>query len=211
MEMQTLRDGDAPGENFAVARLRRSLLRSSDVGVMLVNRQAVGAASDGSYSRAAGLDANFRFARLQVTGYAAITDDPTTSGDRSIGAVQIGWRDPVFDFSVLGKHVGTGFDPGMGFVSRTGTDQWFASGGVHWQRPVTWLTEVNPYVDVTEYYAPGGALESREIKPGVTVIGGDGGRLSAEFSRRTEILASPSRILGITVPQGSYEIGRAHV
>ena len=40
MNMQTLEDEGQLAENFAVARVRRSFLSSSDVGVMFVNRQA---------------------------------------------------------------------------------------------------------------------------------------------------------------------------
>lgn len=204
LDMQTLRDGDNPAENFAVARVRRSLLTRSDVGVIFVNRQATAGHVDESYSRAGGVDANLRFDHLQVNAYAALTDDPGPDGDRSIGAVQVGWRDPVFDFSVLGKHVGAAFRPEVGFVSRTAANQWFASAGVHLQRPVPWLTELNPYLDVVEYYSTGGDFESREVKPGLALIANDGGRFSAELSRREERLAETSTILGVSLPAGDY-------
>ena len=80
-----------------------------------------------------------------------------------------------------------------------------ASGGVHLQRPVPWLTEVNPYVDVTEYYSTGGAFESREIKPGLIVIANDGGRFSIDYSRRDERLAETSTILGVPLAAGDYQ------
>ena len=204
MEMQTLREGNSPAENFAVARVRRSVFTRSDVGFIFVNRQATSLSAGESYSRAGGVDANFRFDRLQVNAYAALTEDPGPDGDRSIGTVQVGWRDPVFDFSVLGKHVGGDFRPEVGFVSRTDVNQWFGSGGVHLQRPVSWLTEVNPYIDVTESYSTSGDFESREVKPGLTVIANDGGRVSADFSRRQEHVSEASTILGIPLAAGDY-------
>ena len=204
MEMQTLGDGMDPAENFAVARVRRSLLTRSDIGFIIVNRQVTGGADVANYSRSGGLDANFRFDRLQVNAYAAITDDPGSEGDRSIGSVQLGWRDPVFDFSLLGKHVGADFRPDVGFVNRTAVNQWFTSGGVHLQRPVSWLTELNPYLDMTESYSVAGAFESREIKPGLMVIANDGGRLSLDYSRRQERLARTSTILGVPMAPGDY-------
>jgi len=187
-----------------VARVRRSLLTRSDIGFIIVNRQVTGGADVANYSRSGGLDANFRFDRLQVNAYAAITDDPGSEGDRSIGSVQLGWRDPVFDFSLLGKHVGADFRPDVGFVNRTAVNQWFTSGGVHLQRPVSWLTELNPYLDMTESYSVAGAFESREIKPGLMVIANDGGRLSLDYSRRQERLASTSTILGVPMAPGDY-------
>jgi len=204
MEMQTLREGNSPAENFAVARVRRSVFTRSDVGFIFVNRQATSLSAGESYSRAGGVDANFRFDRLQVNAYAALTEDPGPDGDRSIGTVQVGWRDPVFDFSVLGKHVGGDFRPEVGFVSRTDVNQWFGSGGVHLQRPVSWLTEVNPYIDVTESYSASGDFESREVKPGLTVIANDGGRFSADFSRRQEHVSEASTILGVPLAAGDY-------
>lgn len=209
LEMQTQGEGDSHAENFAVARVRRSVLTNSDVGFILVNRQGTSDGSTDLYSRAAGVDANLRFAHLQANAYGAFTDDPDHTGDRSTAMLQVGWRDRVLDFSVLGKHVGSDFDPGVGFVSRTGTNQWFASGGVHLQQPVTWLNEVNPYLDVTEYYAPSGGLESRELKPGLVLMARDGGQLSAEYSLRTEVLDVASPILGVSLPAGQYEFGAA--
>jgi hypothetical protein len=207
MNMQTLQDEGQSAENFAVARLRRSFLTSSDVGVMFVNRQATGSQIGDSYSRAGGIDANFRLARLQVNSYVALSDDPGSDGDRSTGMLQLGWRDRTLDFSIMGKHVGEDFSPGAGFVSRAGMNQWFASGGVHVQQPTSWLTELNPYLDITEYYAPSGGLESREIQPGVAVIAVDGGRVTAEYSRRTERFLAPESLLGVTLPAGYYEFG----
>jgi len=204
MEMQTLGDGTDPAENFAVARVRRSLLTRSDIGFIFVNRQVTGGADMANYSRSGGIDANFRFDRLQVNAYAAITDDPGSQGDRSIGSVQLGWRDPVFDFSLLGKHVGADFRPDVGFVNRVAVNQWFTSGGVHLQRPLSWLTELNPYIDMTESYSVTGAFESREIKPGLTVIANDGGRLSIDYSRRQERLVHTSTILGVPMAPGDY-------
>jgi len=204
MEMQTLGSGTDTAENFAVARVRRSLLTRSDIGFILVNRQNSGGSKVANYSRSGGVDANFRFDRLQVNVYGALTDDPGSEGDRSIGSVQVGWRDPVFDFSLFGKHVGADFRPNVGFVNRTAVNQWFASGGVHLQRPVSWLTEINPYVDMTEHYSVTGAFESREIKPGLIVVANDGGRFSIDYSRREESLGETSNILGIPMAPGDY-------
>ena len=46
-----------PATNYTALRLRRDVLRNSDVGVMFLNKDVSGSA----YNRAFGLDANFRF------------------------------------------------------------------------------------------------------------------------------------------------------
>ncbi|MDH5760445.1 MAG: carbohydrate binding family 9 domain-containing protein [Gemmatimonadota bacterium] len=210
LEMQTLDERGTPAENFAVARVRRSVLRSSDVGFMLVSRQATSPGFD-DFSRAAGIDANFRFDRFQVNAYAAATDDAATAGDRTSASVQLGWRDPVLDFSVLGKHVGDAFAPGVGFVSRTGVDQWFATGGAHFQQPFAGVTEINPHLDATEYYALSGTLESRAVTPGLTLVFADGARLTAQHTRSFEHLENADTILGIEVVPGSYDFDATSV
>jgi hypothetical protein len=70
---------------------------------------------------------------------------------------------------------------------------------------------VNPYVDVTEFYSPGGDFESREVKPGLIVIANDGGRFTADYSRREERLNETSTILGVPLAAGDYAFDLASV
>ena len=219
LNMQTRNDSDYlgsdpsfQGENFSVARLRRNILGSSDVGVMFVNRQGTGPGVAGTYNRALGADANLRLAggRMLVNSYFAATTASEgvaaadARDDRTTSAFEVAWRDPVWAASVLLKSVGDGFDPGVGFVRRRGVRQGFVTLGAHPQPAIPKVQEINPYVDVDVYSDLGWRLESREIKPGFGVGFLDSGLLTVEYSARFEHLAEPTPVVGALVPAGEY-------
>ena len=209
LNMQTRDDPAHPGENFSVVRLRKNVLGSSDIGVMFVNREGTGASLGDAYNRTLGADANLRLAggRMLVNSYLAVTDEPDATGDRTTGAVEIAWRDPVWAASVLLKTVGDDFNPGVGFVRRRGVRQGFVSVGAHPQPSMRYVREFNPYVDVNVFSDLAWALESREIKPGLGVSFPDSGVLTVEYSASYERLAEATPIAGVAVPAGEYGFG----
>ena len=220
LNMQTRSDservgGDSAfgGENFSVARLRKDVLGSSDVGVIFVNRQGTGPGVAGTYNRAFGADANLRLAggRMLVNSYLAATAASEglaaagTDKDRTAGALEVAWRDPLWAASALVKSVGDGFDPGVGFVRRRGVRQGFVTVGAHPQPAIPTVRELNPYVDVDLYADLGWRLESREVRPGLGIGFLDSGMLTVEYSARFERLAEPTRVVGARVPAGEYD------
>ncbi len=209
LNMQT-RDGPAhPGENFSVVRLRKNILASSDIGFMFVNREGTGADVSGAYNRTLGADANLRLAggRMLLNSYLAATDEPGANGDRTTGALELAWRDPLWAASVLVKTVGDNFNPGVGFVARRGIRQGFVTLGAHPQPAIPHVRELNPYVDVNLFSDPGWTLESREIKPGLGISFLDSSVLTLEYSASYERLAEATPIAGVAVPAGEYDFG----
>ena len=207
LNMQTRDDPAHPGENFSVVRLRRNILGSSDIGIMVVNREGTGAGLSDAYNRSVGADANLRLAggRMLLNSYFAATDEPDADGDRTTGAVEVAWRDPVWDASALLKTVGDGFNPGAGFVGRRGVRQGFVTVGAHPQAPIPRVREVNPYVDVNIFSDTGWRLESREVSPGLAVAFMDSGILTVEYSASYERLSEATSIAGATVSAGEYD------
>ena len=207
LNMQTRNASAFPGENFSVVRVRRNVLESSDVGVMFVNREGTGAGIEDEYNRSFGVDANLRLAggRMLLNSYAALTDEPDVDESRTAGAVELAWRDAVWDASVLMKSVGANFDPGVGFVSRRGIRQGFVTLGAHPQPGIPTVRELNPYVDVNLFTDPEWNLDSREIKPGLGIAFLDSGLLTVEYSASFERLTEPTPIAGVDVPAGQYD------
>ena len=199
----------SPGENFSVVRLRKNVLGSSDIGVMFVNRAGTGPEVAGDYNRSFGADANLRLAggRMLLNSYIALTDEPDADGDRTAGALEVAWRDPLWDASMLLKTVGDDFNPGVGFVARRGVRQGFVTLGAHPQPPIPRVRELNPYVDVDLYTDPGWVLETREITPGLGVAFLDSSILTLEYAASHERLAEATRIAGANVPAGEYDFG----
>ena len=209
LNMQTRDDPEHPGENFSVVRLRKNILGSSDVGFMFINREGTGRSAADAYNRTLGADANLRLAggRMLLNSYLAVTDEPDATVDRTTGAFEVAWRDPVWDASALVKTVGEDFNPGTGFVARRGVRQGFVTVGAHPQPAIPHVRELNPYVDVNLFSDPGWALESREIKPGLGVAFLDSGILTMEYTASYERLAEATPIAGVAVPEGEYDFG----
>lgn len=199
----------SPGENFSVVRVRKNVLGSSDIGVMFVNRAGTGPEVAGDYNRSLGVDANLRLAggRMLLNTYLALTDEPGADGDRTAGLLEVAWRDPLWDASMLLKTVGDDFNPGVGFVARRGVRQGFVTLGAHPQPNIPRVRELNPYVDIDLYSDLGWVLETREITPGLGVSFLDSGILTLEYAVSCERLVEGTRIAGATVPAGEYDFG----
>jgi hypothetical protein len=212
LEMQTRTDGPVgdrslyPAENFAVARVRQLVGDASNVGFMFVNRQQTAGVGARNYNRSWGVDTNLTlFNDLIVSAYVAHTDELAPTGDsRDAGMVQAAWRNPLWDMSVLLKHVGDDFDPGLGFVDRVGVRRLYATVGAHPQVKSAKVFELNPYVETDFYQKLGGALESRTLAPSFAVNFTDGGSLTLSAADRYERLFEPEPIAGNTVAVGTY-------
>jgi hypothetical protein len=212
LNMQTRRDDDTPAENYTVARLRRNLFGNSDAGIMFVNRQGTSTGFTDSFNRSFGADANFQIARnMLLSTYYARTEEPGATGDRNAGYLQAAWRDPLLNTSVMLKHVGEEFNPGVGFVQRRGIRQAFATFGLHPQTSVSFLQEVNPYVDVNVIADPSWDLETREITGGFRTTFADGGTLSLEYRNTFDKLNTETDIAGRPVAAGEYRFNGGSV
>ena len=199
--------GAVPAENFSVFRVRRTVFRNSDVGLILTNRSPTGV-TDGVGNRAVGVDANLRvFGSLFVNTYVAGTE---AGDDRDRAArLSVGWRDRLWNTSAAVRQVGEAFSPGLGFVRRRAIRESFATLGVHPRvTSVPGLLEVNPYVETTYTTDLGGRLESRENQAGLGFNFTDRSTLDFTVNRRFERLDAPFRVQGTTsIPVGDYGWG----
>ncbi len=199
----------SPGENFGALRLRRNILGNSDVGVLVTNRQATGSSAAGLYNRSAGADVNLRLAQfLFVSSYVALTRTDST-GDEA-ARLAVGWRDRVWDFSAMLRHVGDDFDPGMGFIRRTGVRHWYGTAGAHPRPPLPGVLEVNPYAEADVVTDLTGRRLTWDGTLGFGVTFRDGGSLSLRYNDRRERLEEPFRVrAGVTIPIGDYHFREA--
>jgi hypothetical protein len=212
LNMQTRSTGSAsgqdfvPGENFSVVAVSSKNGARASVGAMFVNRQET-ASSYGGYNRSYGVDGHVTlFDNLVVSAYAARTEEDEPAGEsRDALMMQAAWRDPLWDVSILTKHVGDDFNPGLGFVDRTGVRRLFTTVGAHPQVNSRHVIEVNPFVDVDVYSSLGGVMESRAVTPTLSVLFRDGGVLQVEASDRYERLFDATSIAGALVDPGVYE------
>lgn len=204
LNIQTGAADPVPSENFGVVRLRRNLA-GSDVGLMVVNRQATGALANGEYNRSVAADANITLLRhMVVNTYVARTWEPGATGDGTAARLSVAWRDRIWDASGFLKHVGDVFNPGVGFVRRAGIRHGYVTVGAHPRPASSSIQELNPHVEwhhVTDL--DGRALTGRRIV-GFEVLLLDGGTVGLEYQNRFERLVEPFPLDTLAVPVGDY-------
>jgi len=212
LEMQTRSERGFPAENFAVARVRRGVMDNSDVGAILVNRQATD--GTGTHNRSLGVDANLHLlGHLIVNSYLAGTESSeAATGDDWAGRVSLVWRDALWDISSFLKQVGADFDPGVGFVQRPGVRETYATVGAHPVPGIPKVQEINPYGEISNVTDPDGSLLTRSGTLGLGVDFLDGGSFSASYTDRFERLDRDFQVrAGAVVPIGDYDFSETHV
>lgn len=201
--------GGVPAENFSVVRLRRRVLGSSDVGVIVTNRDATSLGTPAN--QAFGVDANLRlFENLYINTYLAATRE----GEESSGAsrLSVGWRDRLWNVAAAYREVGRDFQPAMGFVRRRAIRESYATVGLHPRPGIPWLLEVNPYLALTYTTDLQGSLETREEEGGLGFNFQDRSSLDFSFTRSFERLVQPFRIReGTSIPVGDYTFAQGEV
>jgi hypothetical protein len=206
LNMQTEASGGLRAETFSVARVRRTFGSGLQVGGILTHRNDLGSSSS-AYNTAYGVDANYALAgKLLVHSYLARTAYPGREGNARAARLSAAWRDRFWNVSGLVREVGDAFDPGLGFVARRGIRHGYGTVGIHPRPSVSWITEVNPWVETHYITDLSSSLETRESTGGVGVLFLDGGRLNVEASDRFEDVDEVFLVAGQgEVPPGRYD------
>ncbi len=206
-----LLDMQTQAENFGVLRARRNLWGNSDVGALVQRRGATDGSGDENISY--GVDANLRpIGNLVINAYAAASAAEGAASDGIAARLSVGYRNAFWNTSAMLKQVSDAFDPGMGFVRRSGMQQGFATVGVH-TRP-TWrgIQEVAPYVSFDHIADEHGELDTRTVEAGVEVQFRPDGKITLEMQDQFDRLdASFSPVSGRAIPTGAYSWREASV
>jgi hypothetical protein len=204
--------GSTPAANYSAFRLRRNVLANSDIGVLLLNKEAEGAGDN----RVAGADANFRFfENLNLNAAAARTFSPATAavpatGSESLARAGASFRDNRWDLTAFYLRIGERFNDEMGFVPRLGIAKFESQYGMRFRpsRVSRWFREAFPHVGYMNINRLNGDLQSRLVQAHLSLNfqDGSGGELGVDPA--TENLVEPfviNRRRGIAIPAGRYE------
>jgi Domain of unknown function (DUF5916)/Carbohydrate family 9 binding domain-like len=208
LSMQSEAGEGRRSQNYSVARVRRDLFGVSDVGAIVMSRQAAGRADD--FNRVVGVDANLRVLRsLNLNGFAARSDTPGETRGQTASKAAVGWEDSRLraQYSVL--RIDEGFRADMGFVRRTGVTRHF----IDWAsflRPEAWqrrgIRQVEPHARAWIYLDPHGDVASRQGHLSVQVTWTRGTYLEYALEPRTEAITAPFRIRSdVAIPTGRYD------
>jgi Domain of unknown function (DUF5916)/Carbohydrate family 9 binding domain-like len=201
------RDG-AAGQNYTVARVRRDLFGSSDIGAIVMSRQATGGSGD--FNRVVGADANFRvLGNLSLNGFAARSETPDEERSQTASKAGIGWEDSRLRTQYSIMNVGEGFRADMGFVRRTGVTRHFLDWASFLRPDVLrrhGMRQLEPHARAWIYLDPKGALATRQGHIGLQVTWTRGTYLEYAFEPRAEAITTPFRIRNdVAIPVGRYD------
>ena len=209
LNMQTLREGDFDPENFTVARVRTEPVTGLTLGGLFGNRVTTDGSS--AKNRSYGVDADFQALNgyLLVQSYLAATEGADSAGTpisrQWAGRLSAGWRDPFWEIFALYRHFDEAFDPGIGFVRRTGIDHGYATIGVRPRPDWPGILELNPYVESHVYVNPQDLMETRLITGGLDVDFRDGSNASVSATDRFEHVFESFFVRGVEVAPGRYD------
>jgi hypothetical protein len=208
IDIQT-RDVDAhgvPATNFAVARVRRDILRRSAIGAIATRRSHV---SGGTGSgETVGVDGAFAFFDdLTMQTYWAKTFTPGLDGGDTSYRTQFNYNGDRYGLAMQRLSVGEHFNPEMGYVRRSAFAKNQATARFS-PRP-TRIPAVRKFTYQAgwQYFDDSsGRLESRELKGEFKSEFENSDELEMTYAETYERLARPFEIAaGVTVAAGSYD------
>lgn len=193
-----------PSTNFSVARVRRDVLRKSDIGGIFVNKQEVG----GRFNRTYGTDANFTFFNfLEISSFLLKTETPGIRNRDTAGLFRIGWTDPFLTGQIAYLSIDENFNPEVGFVPRLGIRK---STGQFSVRPrpkerIPSIREFEPSIAVEYITDPGNELQTRTMDNRFTTTFQNGSIIWLGYQSHFERLTQPFRIRAAQdIPVGDY-------
>ncbi len=210
LAMQTRRTATTPANQYGVLRLRKNLRPGSDIGLIMLDREAVGRGSAGNWNRVAGVDANFRLPRnWDWNSYAVGTRTPGRNGGQYTWRTSLNHEGNFFHGKVGVLEVGRGFADDLGFFRRTDTRKFIADIGIR-PRP-SWLAkiatrEMHPHFTWNYYETLDGRIAAKDLHTGYTFFLSSGAFFELSGNPRFQRITAPFRINRAIapIPAGGY-------
>jgi hypothetical protein len=202
-----------PSTNFSVIRLRRDVLRRSNIGLIATRKTPI----DQAANTVLGVDANFWFFQnVVMTGFYSQSQNGPPKGGRHIPAGDRSSYRGEFEYApdmygVKYEHlvVGRDFQPEVGFLRRSAFRRNYGSarfsprpGADHAVRRHVFETEFD-HITGTD-----GVLETREAKVSYRAELRGNDQWGVDYSRNYEFLRSGFNVVpGKLIPAGAYRFG----
>ncbi len=211
LNVQQQSEGNVPTTNFTAIRLQRSVLANSDVGVIFLDTEATGEASN----RVGGIDANFRFGRLSLGAYAVTTTGPpaTTPGADDSDSVRANFNYQSRTWLARGAYetIGRGFHDELGFVPRRGVNHTAAYARRNFRPPwaARWgIREIGPHLHFDQFERRDDTgVESRYFDWHIVLTMNDSGFFESGVNRNLEGTVAPFILnsgRGVAIAPGLY-------
>ena len=195
----------APRTNFTVARVRRDILRRSNVGALFTGRSVSksGAGSSETY----GVDGLFSFYdNLNINTYWSKTRTPGRRGDDVSYRAQLDYNGDRYGVQAERLVVGADFNPEVGFLRRTDFDRRF--GLFRFSPRPARIDAVRKFTfegQITYVLDRAGLLETRQNQGQFDIEFENADMFTVTSTRSYEFLEQPFQIApGVTIPAGGY-------
>ena len=210
-----IRTGDVseigtPVTNFTVARLRRDVLRRSNVGLLFTNR-SVSKTGTGS-SQTYGVDGIFSFFNnLNVNTYWSKTSTPAGLGSDEVSyRAQLDYNADRYGVQAERLVVGADFNPEVGFARRAAFDRRFGLFRFSPRSSIAAVRKLSYQGQVAYVLDRAGVLETRESQGSFGIELENSDMVNASYTDSYELLKAPFRIApGVTIPVGGYNFRNA--
>ncbi len=210
LNMQTEQVGqiNVPGNNFAVARIRRELPNRTFIGALFTNRQGVGELSVGEdYNRLLAVDGRLGIGRYGlVSGFAARSFTPALSGDEYAFRLETEYDSEAWMLNAGYTEVAENFNPEVGFLQRFAYRK--GNGLIfHRFRPdFLGFHELRPHVSYNGYWGFDGLYESGFLHVDNHWEWANGYEIHTGINFTHEGVRHPFEISdGVMVPEGQFD------
>ncbi len=211
-----VRTGDeadlTPANTMGVVRVKQNVLAESSAGFIATAGDPRG--RDGSWL--VGPDVTYQTSRFLgdknflVGAWGLLMDRDGLEGGTSAFGLKIDYPNELWDVFLTAKHIGTGFDPSLGFVPRPGTNQ--LDLGVDFSPRPGWALVRQMFFELSGSLVTrvDGSLESWEVFTApVNWRLESGDRLEFNVIPQGEGLIEPFEISGgVVIPPGRYDFLR---
>jgi Domain of unknown function (DUF5916) len=193
MWMRTDPFAGAPGNDYGVIRIRKNVLRGSDIGGIFMTRNAVG--DDTSFNRVYGLDTYIRFpGEIDWSTYYVVSESPDFDDGEYAWRTSINREGNFHHIKFGAMELGEGFTDDLGFFRRTGVRKYFIDWGVR-PRPESFrsigVREIHPHIVWNYYDDLDGEIVAKRLHSGVTFFLESGGNVQLATDQVTERIDTP--------------------
>jgi len=187
--------------NFTVARLKRNVLKSSNVGVLFVNSE------DGisDFNRAIGVDGGFVLGQhVTMTTVMAKTFSPDDAGKDLAGVVDYTWKSDRFTYGGQYLDVGERFNAEMGYVPRLDVRAGNVRGGWTPRPKFGGIRQMTFAASANYYENHAGVVDSKQQAVSAQMQRQDTSSAFAAVTREYDNLSVPFATAGTVLPIGDY-------
>ncbi len=208
VSMQTRAGDGVRATNYGVFRLRKNVLKGSDVGFLFMNRQATD--TSGDYNRVYGIDGNIRFfGKVDWNSYLIGSATPGKGDGQYAARTSVNYEGDFVHAKGGVLQIGDGFQDDLGYYRRTGVRKYLFDIGLR-PRP-DWLKrrgvrEAHPHIVWDFYTNLSGHLIAKKLHTGNTFFFSNGAFFELSWNPALQEITTPFKIspdIG-AIPAGRY-------